>query len=426
MSRGTVFAIRRNWRHAGLFGSAPTSAGSDPGKERGNMKGRKRALRLLAALGIVLLFTAGCGGGNNNNNGGANTNNPGPQFAFAAAYSPDGRTIASGVGVPSGDPNHPTIAYQIREFDAATGVRLPTTVSLGTTQIWSLAFSPDSHAIAVGLADDSARVFDASSGAPLETLQGNAANGQGGSTLVWSLSWSPTGDRLATTHWDERDPNSFNPQQDRIFRIWNTAAGGLLRHMFSAPFGTSIAVAFSPDGTQLAGSSYGTIMVHNAETGEVLQYLDKFGTVAVWSLAYSPDGSLLAAGYDDKGVPPNVPLPPGVPAGPSGPVEPVVKIWNPNTGALVNTLHGATKMITSVAFAHRSPLVAAASADGAVRIWNVSGPLVKTLSGPTEVVRSVSFPPDDTTVLAASDDGSVWVWDLATGNVRAQLRSVKR
>ncbi|KAL5335619.1 WD40-repeat-containing domain protein [Aspergillus crustosus] len=74
------------------------------------------------------------------------------------------------------------------------------------------------------------------------------------------------------------------------------------------------------------------------------------------------------------------------------------------------------KSVHAVAFLLNRKMVASASGDYTMRLWDlVTGVEHCTLQGYTGLVTMVAFSPDRKTVASASDNHTVRLWDLATG-----------
>jgi WD40 repeat protein len=187
---------------------------------------------------------------------------------------------------------------------------------------------------------------------------------------------------------------------DKTVRIWDVSDGTEVR----VPTGHTdvvYSVAFSPDGTLLASATYGfvnQVNIWDVSDGTEVRALSGH-THSATSVAFSPDGTLLASASSDE----------------------TVRIWDVSDGTEVQTL--STHSATSVAFSPDGTLLASASYGSVnqVKIWDVSdGTEVRALTGHTSCVRSVAFSPDGTLLASASDDKTVRIWDVSDGTeVRA-------
>ncbi len=163
-------------------------------------------------------------------------------------------------------------------------------------------------------------------------------------------------------------------------------------------------VAFSPDGQMMATGSWDTtVKLWDVRTRKQLRSLTGH-TLFVNAIAFSPDGKLLASGSSDTSV----------------------KLWDVATGSELASLNEHTSAVTSLAFSPDGKLLASGGEDKKIRLWDVNErKAVGLLSGHTRDVYSVAFSPDGQ-LLASSSGGPDWgevkIWDVLSGELQMTLR----
>ncbi|KAL4733371.1 WD40-repeat-containing domain protein [Aspergillus similis] len=112
------------------------------------------------------------------------------------------------------------------------------------------------------------------------------------------------------------------------------------------------------------------------------------------AVAFSQNGKMLASASNDQ----------------------TVRLWDPSTGQHLHTLEGHTLLVSTVAFSRDVKMLASASHDQTVRLWDPStGQHLHTLEGHTGWVNAVAFSQDGTMLASASDDQTVRLWNSSTG-----------
>ena len=302
-------------------------------------------------------------------NGGIFTLNGHTSTVLSVAFSPDGTRIATG-----------SFDNTAKIWDARTGA--PQFDLKGHSKpVSSVAFSPDGTRIATGSSDRTAKVWDARNGTLLLELKGHT-------NVIYSVAFSADGTRIATG------------SADKTAKVWDARTCAPLLEI-KGQTDEVRRVAFSPNGTRIVtGGGDKTAKVWDASTGTLLYEL-KGHTEPITSVSFSPDGIRIATGSRDK----------------------TAKVWDASTGRLLYELKGHTETITGVAFSPDGIRLATGSMDKTAKVWDArTGTPLLELKGLTEMIYSVAFSPDGTRIATSSWDKTTKVWDARTGTPLLELK----
>lgn len=186
-----------------------------------------------------------------------------------------------------------------------------------------------------------------------------------------------------------------------VFPEWN-----LLRSLGSEDGGDSVFVdrvlslAFSPDGKLLAAgggeaSRSGQLTLWNVADGTLARQFPDAHSDTVYGLEFSPDGKLLATASADK----------------------FAKVFDVASGTFVRAFEGHTHHVMDVSWKSDRTTLASAGADNAIKVWNVeTGEQARTITTYTRQVTSLQYVGLQDMIVSSSGDKRVFFHNPSNGN----------
>ncbi|QDU39230.1 Chromosome partition protein Smc [Maioricimonas rarisocia] len=213
-------------------------------------------------------------------------------------------------------------------------------------------------------------------------------------TAVYSLALDKSARRVAAGRANRIELYDL-PARELLTRLTDPALATLVREDGQPLYGSGVAhrdfvhsLAFSPDGNLLASGGYRVIKLWQRQQN-VQQ--NQFATDApVVAVAVSADATLAAASLENNQV----------------------RVWNLSNGQTVANLAGHSAKVNGVAFSPDAALLVTASDDKSLKVWNAaSGAEVATLATPAEI-KSVTFSADGKLIASGHADNQIRVWNV--------------
>jgi WD40 repeat protein len=186
-------------------------------------------------------------------------------------------------------------------------------------------------------------------------------------------------------------------------RVWEAETGKSISAIIGGAYSVP-GLAFSPDGTILAIMNSNIIRLRDVESKRIIGSLR--ADYPLYSIAYNPGGSLLAAGDSNNQI----------------------LLWDPAQAYKTSSLAypgpiilrsqasqpgSSLTLIWRITFSPDGQQLASAGGDGTVRLWDVNQhTLLLTLADHSGAVTSLAFSPDGQRLASGSLDGTVRIWDL--------------
>ncbi|EPS45105.1 hypothetical protein H072_866 [Dactylellina haptotyla CBS 200.50] len=302
---------------------------------------------------------------------------------LSISFSLDCRTLASGF-----------VDGTIKLWDLASGAAQ--TLNLHINELYVLKFTLDIKYVVSGKSCGSLQVWDTTSGKLIRTLEGH-------SCFVTSLSFNLDGEYLASGSWD------------KTVRVWKMTTGQMI-HTFKGHTGWIQSVEFSYSGGYIASCSEdGIVLLWNADSGKILRRLSIIREMPQ-KLTFKPGDGQIAVGVDPSRV--------------------ILWELSSGETKVLETDDYSSR-IPSLAYSPDGCLLASGSPDGAIKLWDVASELrrmatltvdmkpespsssessleLDTSRGEhiiTTEVLFVLFSPDGTQLATASRPSLVKLWD---------------
>ena len=343
---------------------------------------------------------------------------PNAEKISSLAFSPDGKTIVSGLG---GDATN-VRSRELNLWDVANRKKI---AAFGEG-MGPIVLSPDGNTLASTF--NHPILWDITTGEQLVNLQENH-----NSSFRRFLSFSPDGTLLAVSEnntvrlWDVSTQQTiaifnhrattysiaFSPDSktlasgsaDLTIKLWNVVTGTEINTIYARTIAQVL--RFSPDGNILAWASGREIKLWDIATRtDIITFEDP--VFSINSMAFAPDGKSLVYASSADGI---------------------VKVLDVETGSAIDLGHTMFYQYNSpISFSPNNTILATGTYDGMVKLWDVAtGRNIGNLFGKRRSwVRSVTFSPDGRTIASRANETIIRLWDVETQTVFATLEEHKR
>ena len=372
-----------------------------------------------------------------------------------AAFSPDGREVATAVG------DGYVFLYNVATRQAVSFL------GAGEASAWRVTFSPDGRQIVAGYAGGTTRVWDTAAGVQVSVLAGSASGieatgfsadgtevvtaSDDGTIRVWHseprelraeftdayaggsagpldgasylgdgriaalggtgdvVVFNPGGGQRAKINpgtavtsmaWDRAGTEIVTAGFTGTVDLWRAVGSGYSQVPLSSPIRVNavLAVGMSWDGSRVAieTSDY-TIQVRSTHTGQLLQQIRTVKPIR--DIAFSPDGQqILAADYSGQ-----------------------VQVWYAGSGNRTRILGSPGPALTYISYDDSGSEFVTAARSGSITVWSAPGDRARRTIDACASPEMAALSPDGSKIVVACGDGSVPVYDAGSGQLLTKL-----
>ena len=297
----------------------------------------------------------------------------------SVAYSPDGTTLASY------SQDGTIILWDTEDFEQRT------TITGHISGYPKIAFSPDGNTLVSGSSDKTLRLWDTTTGKNTRSIVGHIGP-------IVSVDFSPDGRTIASSGGIVFGDRWF--AEDYAIRLWDVSTSSQIATIIGHG-GDTNRVRFSPDGRIFTAYSVDRKPIFwDANTADYLwTFTGNWDDVGY--MAFSPDGQKIVYGNTDG-----------------------VFLWDIINRKQIAEYSGSIPITTNIVFSPDGNTIAAGGVGQEVHLWNVdTGERNTIITGHDGIFKTVLFSPDGQTIVTVSGWGDVRLqfWDPKTGSLKLLL-----
>jgi len=309
--------------------------------------------------------------------------------------SPENKVAIADKNTP---PSGPLTASMVQKFEGHSG------------KIYTVALSRDGQRALTRADDGTAILWNAVSGAKVQTFAGHSASsvalsadgkqvltGSDDTAILWDVATAKKVQNLLghtgmiyEVALSDDGKLAATASKDKIVGLWELPGGKKL-HDFLGHAGPVLGLAMSPDGKfVLSGSEDKTAILWDAPNRKKLQTFSGH-TKSIYCVDVSGDGKrVLTGSFDHTAI-----------------------LWDAASGQKIQTFQGHADTVFGVALSPDGKRVVTASGDKTVVLWDAaSGKKLQTFLGHTDRVNDVAFSGDGARFLSGSLDGTAILWEV--------------